>query len=191
MNPLLSQLHPYPFEKLATLKQGINPAQDKPHIALSLGEPQHQIPDLIGEVIVSQLHGLMKYPTTLGIAPLRQAIARWLEGRFELDPATIDGDRHILPVSGTREALFSFAQCVVDPGRAPIVVMLNPFYQIYEGAALLAGAQPHYVNTTVETGFVPDFLSVPDAIWSRCQLLYICPCNENGFPGHGFRRSRR
>lgn len=181
MNPHLAKLQPYPFERLARLKQGINPPADKSHIALSIGEPQHPTPSLISDALIANLKGLGNYPATKGIATLRQAIADWLARRFLLPTCAVDAERHVLPVNGTREALFSFAQCLVDPADQPIVLMPNPFYQIYEGAALLAGAEPYFLNTTRENGFLPDFDAVPDEVWARCQLLYICsPGNPTG-----------
>ena len=181
VNPHLAQLQPYPFEKLARLKQGLRPPAHLAHIALSIGEPQHPTPKLIGDALTAHLAGLGNYPTTKGIAPLRQAIADWLLSRFRLPPGALDADAQVIPVNGTREALFSFAQCVVDPASRPVVAMPNPFYQIYEGAALLAGAEPYFLNTTAETGYLPDFDAVPEAVWARCQLLYICsPGNPTG-----------
>lgn len=181
MNPHLQTLQPYPFEKLAQLKQGLTPPATKPHIALSIGEPQHPTPSLIVDALVSRLAGLTNYPATKGIPELRQAIAAWLERRFVLPQGAVDPERQVLPCAGTREALFSFAQCVIDPSRQPVVAMPNPFYQIYEGAALLAGAEPYFLNTTRETGYLPDFDSVPTSVWARCQLLYICsPGNPTG-----------
>ncbi|MGZ8136528.1 MAG: succinyldiaminopimelate transaminase, partial [Methylococcaceae bacterium] len=183
MTPNLKYLHPYPFEKLAQLKQGIVPPHDKAHIALSIGEPTHPTPLFIQEALVTQSGGLGVYPTTKGIVELRLAIAEWLSKRFRIPAELINPDAHILPVSGTREALFSFAQCVIDSTTAikPVVIMPNPFYQIYEGAALLAGAEPYFLNTVEKTGYLPDFDAVPEAIWQRCQLLYICsPGNPSG-----------
>lgn len=181
MNPHLQTLQPYPFEKLAQLKQGLTPPATKPHIALSIGEPQHPTPSLIVDALVSRLAGLTNYPATKGIPELRQAIAAWLERRFVLPQGAVDPERQVLPCAGTREALFSFAQCVIDPSRQPVVAMPNPFYQIYEGAALLAGTEPYFLNTTRETGYLPDFDSVPTSVWARCQLLYICsPGNPTG-----------
>ena len=181
MNPHLSKLQPYPFEKLARLKLGAQPPAGKPHIALSIGEPQHPTPKLITDALIAHLSGLGNYPATKGIAPLRQAISDWLSARFRLPAGAVDADAHVIPVNGTREALFSFAQCVIDPAPKPVVAMPNPFYQIYEGAALLAGAEPYFLNTTAETDFLPDFDAVPDAVWARCQLLYICsPGNPTG-----------
>ncbi len=179
MNPRLAALHPYPFEKLARLKAGVEPPADKPHIALSIGEPQDPPPHFVSEAVIGHLHGLAKYPSTRGLPALREAIAAWLQRRFRL-PA-IDPETQVLPVNGTREALFSFAQAVIDPSRDPLVAMPNPFYQIYEGAALLAGAEPYYLNATAATGWLPDFDAVPESIWRRCQLLYLCsPYNPAG-----------
>ncbi len=181
MNSHLTQLHPYPFEKLALLKQGITPAADKSPIALSIGEPQHPTPHFIQEALIQHLHGLSAYPSTKGLPELRQAIARWLMHRFGLPAAAVDAEQHVLPVNGSREALFSFVQAVVDPAEQALVLMPNPFYQIYEGAALLAGARPYYLNTTAETGFLPDFDAVPEAVWRRCKVLFICsPGNPTG-----------
>ena len=178
MNPHLSQLHPYPFEKLAQLKHGITPPADKSPIVLSIGEPAHATPPFIKEALVLHLQGLSNYPTTKGIPELRQAIATWLEKRFT---CVVNAETQVLPVSGTREALFSFAQCVVNSADKPLVVMPNPFYQIYEGAALLAGAEPYFLNALAETDYLPDFDNVPESVWQRCQLLYICsPANPSG-----------
>ncbi|BCX89722.1 N-succinyldiaminopimelate aminotransferase [Methylomarinovum tepidoasis] len=179
MNPRLDLLQPYPFEKLARLKAGIVPPADKPHIALSIGEPQDPPPHFLAEAVIAHLHGLAKYPTTRGLPQLREAIAAWLQRRFRL--AAVDPERQVLPVNGTREALFSFAQALIDPADKPLVLMPNPFYQIYEGAALLAGAEPYYLNATAATGFLPDFDAVPEAVWRRCRLLYLCsPYNPTG-----------
>ncbi len=182
MTPNLKHLHPYPFEKLAQLKQGIVPPANKPHIALSIGEPTHATPHLIQEALLTHLHGLANYPTTKGIPELRQTIAGWICRRFQLPANSVDPETQVLPVNGTREALFSFAQCLIDPtGAVPVVMMPNPFYQIYEGAALLAGAEPYYLNTLEDSGYLADFNAVPDEIWQRCQLIYICsPGNPTG-----------
>ena len=186
MNPDLQRLHPYPFEKLAELKAGITPPTDRAHIPLSIGEPQHAPPTAVIETMATHLDGLARYPLTRGSLALRQAIADWLTRRFALAPRQIDAERHVLPVAGTREALFSFAQAVVartpvDTGERPVVLMPNPFYQIYEGAALLAGAEPYYYPNTADNGFLPDFDAIPEAIWRRAQLLYVCsPGNPAG-----------
>lgn len=178
MNPDLSRLHPYPFEKLRTLKQGIIPLTDKTHIALAIGEPKHPTPALIKNALLQQIDALGNYPSTKGLLALRTAVSDWLTQRFQL---TIEADTQVLPVNGTREALFAFAQCVVDPGENGLVLMPNPFYQIYEGAALLSGAEPYYLNTLEENQYLPDFDSITDDIWQRCQLLYICsPGNPTG-----------
>lgn len=185
MNSDLKQLHPYPFEKLAELKAGCNPPNDLPHIALSIGEPKHPTPSFITEAVIEHLHGLSHYPTTAGTLELRQSIADWLDKRFHL-AGNLDAASQVLPVNGTREALFAFAQAVVDrdPARNqadPLVVMPNPFYQIYEGAAILAGAEPHFLNCDAVNHFIPDFANVSADIWDRCQLLYLCsPGNPTG-----------
>jgi N-succinyldiaminopimelate aminotransferase len=181
MNPDLARLQAYPFERLARLKHGIQPAPGKSALSLAMGEPRHQPPGFIAEEVIAHLHGLAQYPLTRGNLELRAAIARWLQRRYGLSAASLDPERHILPVNGTREALFAIAQTVIDRSRRPLVMMPNPFYQIYEGAALLAGAEPWYINTTVETRWLPDFSSVPAEAWQRCQLLYLCsPGNPTG-----------
>lgn len=178
MNPDLELLHPYPFEKLAQLFRDVVPA-DKPHIALSIGEPQHPAPDFVRQIVADNTDLLAKYPSTQGIVELREAIADWLCQRFGLK--RLDVQREVLPVNGTREALFAFAQALLDRQRTPLVLMPNPFYQIYEGAALLAGGQPVYLPCTASTGFQPDFDAVSADTWTRCQLLYICsPGNPTG-----------
>ena len=181
MTPNLKYLHPYPFEKLAQLKQGITPPVEKSPIVLSIGEPAHVTPRFIEEAILNHIKGLSNYPTTKGISELRQGISTWLAKRFKIPVECINPESQVLPVSGTREALFSFAQCVVDATVKPVVVMPNPFYQIYEGAALLAGAETYFLNTLAEDNYLPDFDAVPEAIWQRCQLIYICsPGNPSG-----------
>lgn len=181
MNPDLQRLLPYPFERLAQLKTGISPPAALAPINLSIGEPKHQPPHCVAEQLISHLHGLANYPLTRGSDELRGSIARWLQRRFELPESSIDAARHILPVNGTREALFAFAQAVIDRSRAPLVVMPNPFYQIYEGAALLAGAEPWFQNTVAATDYRPDFNAVPGEVWRRCQLIYVCtPGNPSG-----------
>lgn len=181
MNPDLDRLQPYPFEKLNRLKAGIEPPAGKPHIALSIGEPKHRPPAFVAEALVGQLDGLANYPLTKGIAELRRACSEWAERRFSLPAGSLDPEHNVLPVSGTREALFAFAQAVVDRREAPLVLAPNPFYQIYEGAALLAGADPYFLNTTEATGFLPDLEAVPADVWARAQLIYVCsPGNPTG-----------
>lgn len=185
MNPDLGRLQSYPFEKLAALKQGMDPPRERDPIGLHIGEPKHPTPSLITEALIAHLHRLSVYPTTRGLPELRGAIADWLGVRFRPEGGAtlaVDPERHVLPVNGTREALFAIAQAVVDRTHpAPLVLMPNPCYQIYEGAALLAGAEPQYLACRPENGFIPDFDSVDAATWDRCQLLYLCsPGNPTG-----------
>lgn len=181
MNSDIARLQPYPFEKLRDLKAGVQPNPGKSPIVLSIGEPQHAAAPFVSAELLKHLNTLSHYPLTKGSLALRESISQWLLRRFHLGAGSIDPERHVLPVTGTREALFSFAQAVVERSRNPLVLLPNPFYQIYEGAALLAGAEPYYLNTTQASGFVPDFRAVPAAVWSRCQLLYICsPGNPTG-----------
>ena len=181
MIPNLKYLHPYPFEKLARLKQGITPPENKSSIVLSIGEPAHVTPSLIEQALLDHIDGLSNYPTTKGIPDLRQSISAWLAKRFNIPSKYIDPEAHVLPVSGTREGLFSFAQCLVDATVNPVVIMPNPFYQIYEGAAVLAGAETYFLNTIASGNYLPDFDVVPEIIWQRCQLIYICsPGNPSG-----------
>jgi N-succinyldiaminopimelate aminotransferase len=180
VNPRLQLLQPYPFEKLRKLFAGVTPDPALTHISLGIGEPRHPTPDLVKRALTDSLAKLASYPPTAGGEVLRQAIADWLVRRYRL--RTIDWKTEVLPVNGSREALFAFAQTVIDPTEADsIVVCPNPFYQIYEGAALLAGARPHYVNTTADTGFGVDYASVPEAAWRKTRLLYVCsPGNPTG-----------
>ena len=180
MNPNLNALHPYPFQKLRDLFAGITPNADYTPVNLSIGEPKHATPEFIKEALTRNLGGLANYPTTLGSAELRTAISNWMARRYGI-PAP-DIERAIIPVNGSREALFAFAQAVIDPSRPnPVVISPNPFYQIYEGAALLAGAEPYYLNTLPENGLRMDFASVPDSVWNRTQLVYVCsPGNPTG-----------
>ncbi|UDG81908.1 succinyldiaminopimelate transaminase [Candidatus Vallotia cooleyia] len=185
MNPRLDLLQPYPFEKLNALFDGIIPSSSHAPISFGIGEPKHPTPELIREAVRTSLDGLALYPATAGTLLLRHAISSWLQRRYGLpwvDPAT-----DVLPVSGSREALFAFAQTVVDSsclsdiGRPPFVLCPNPFYQIYEGAALLAGAKPYYVNSNSASHYMCDYSTVPHAILERTQLLYICsPGNPTG-----------
>ncbi|WXL27184.1 succinyldiaminopimelate transaminase [Ectopseudomonas mendocina] len=185
MNDALNQLQPYPFEKLRALLGTVQAPADKTPIALSIGEPKHPAPAFVAEALSTNLGQLSVYPTTLGIPALREAMAAWAGRRFGLTTGAVDPARHILPVNGTREALFAFTQAVIKrsaPGEAPgLVVSPNPFYQIYEGAAFLAGAEPHYLPCLEAHGFNPDFDAVSDDIWQRCQILFLCsPGNPTG-----------
>ena len=179
MNPHLDRLHPYPFERLRTLLAGV-PVPARPGIRLSIGEPQHATPELIRTALIAHFAGFSTYPLTVGLDALREAIATWFSRRFNL-PA-VNAGTQVLPVTGTREALFAFAQTIVDTSQpAPIVVCPNPFYQIYEGAALLAGAEPAFLNQTAQQGYALDLGSLSDDQWRRTQLLYVCsPGNPTG-----------
>ncbi|MBS1996296.1 MAG: aminotransferase class I/II-fold pyridoxal phosphate-dependent enzyme, partial [Cyanobacteria bacterium SZAS LIN-2] len=179
-NSCLLELQPYPFERLHALLSGSTPPADKKPIAWSIGEPKHAAPPFIAEVIAREIGGLSNYPLTAGEAALREAICQWLTTRFKLKAGSLDKEKHVLPCNGTREALFAIAQAVVDAAPDALVLMPNPFYQIYEGAVLLAGARPHYLNVLEET-LCPDFDSVSEEVWRRCQLIYICtPGNPTG-----------
>lgn len=178
MNPDLALLHPYPFEKLNALFATVKPA-DLPLIPLSIGEPKHPAPEFVKEILQHNFQHLSTYPSSKGLPELRQSIADWLKQRFSLQH--IDFENEILPVSGTREALFSFVQAAIDRTKSPYVVVPNPFYQIYEGAALLAGAKPYYVNCTAENGYKGDFDQVPAEVWQNTQILFVCtPGNPTG-----------
>lgn len=179
MNPDLQRLQPYPFEKLNRLKSEVTAPTDLAHIALSIGEPKHEPPAFVLQTLVDNLPRIANYPTTKGLPELRQAIAHWLTKRFQL--SGVDAESQVLPANGTREALFAFAQAVIDRTSKPLVVSPNPFYQIYEGAAFLAGAEPYFLNCNQDNGYIPDFDAVPADVWQRCQLLFLCsPGNPTG-----------
>jgi len=181
MNPELDKLHPYPFEKLTSLKQGSVANPNVNHIALSIGEPKHASPQFVLDTLTQQVAGVSAYPLTKGLPELRQAIADWLITRFHLPQDSLSADDQVIPVNGTREALFAFAQAVINKETSPLIIMPNPFYQIYEGACYLAGAEPYFLNTTAENNYLPDFNAVPKNVWQRCQLLYLCsPGNPTG-----------
>jgi N-succinyldiaminopimelate aminotransferase len=181
MNPLLERLHPYPFERLAALLAGVTPPAGRPHIPLSIGEPRHAPPAFIADALVRTLDRLAVYPKAAGLPELRASCAGWLERRFRLGGGTVDPDRMVVPVNGSREGLFSFVQAMLDPRAGGLVMMPNPFYQIYEGAALLAGAEPYYLDTTPANGFLPELDAVPAADWRRCRILFVCsPGNPTG-----------
>ena len=180
MNPHLDRLHSYPFEKLRQLFAGVTPNPAFSPISLGIGEPKHPTPPLIQKALTHAVAGLATYPSTHGGEPLRAAIAGWLERRYGIPP--VDADTMVLPVNGSREALFAIAHSVVDAGRPGALVMSpNPFYQIYEGAAYLAGAEPYFVNSVPARNFACDYASVPDDVWPRVQLMYVCsPGNPTG-----------
>ena len=180
MNPNLNLLQPYPFQRLRDLFAGITPNPAFNNINLSIGEPKHATPQLIKDALTNNLAGLATYPTTLGSVELRTAISNWIARRYNI--VAPNPDKAILPVTGSREALFAFAQVVIDSSKIkPIVISPNPFYQIYEGAAFLAGAEPYFLNTTPENGHAMDFARVPADILRRTQLVYVCsPGNPSG-----------
>ncbi len=182
MNRDLSLLQQNPFEKLAQLKQGLQPPRQLDHIAMSIGEPQHPAPHFVIENLIAHLHQLSNYPSTRGKDELRVAIADWASTRFGIQPSLVDPEVNLLPVSGTREALFAIAQAVVDRSQdEPLVMMPNPCYQIYEGATILAGGAPRYLDCLPENQFLPDLDAISARDWSNCQLIYICsPSNPTG-----------
>lgn len=183
MNPDLLRLHAYPFQRFAQLTRDVQPPPDKSHIALSLGEPRHPVPDFVARLVASSVEGLAAYPSTRGGAALREAIADWANRRYGLRTSRLDPERHVLPTCGSREALFSVAHVVIDRrGPAPPVVMMpNPCYPIYEGAALASGAEPWYLNTVEANGYLFEIERVPAGVWARTQLLYLCtPANPTG-----------
>ena len=179
MNPRLKTLQAYPFERLRSLLSGVTPDPAHAPLNLSIGEPKHPTPALITDALVGSLAGLSSYPATAGSPELRRAIAGWLAQRHGL-PA-LDPRNQVLPINGSREALFAFAQTVIDPAGDPLVVCPNPFYQIYEGAALLAGASPWYVDQNPANGYRCHWQSVPESVWQRTRLLFVCsPGNPTG-----------
>jgi N-succinyldiaminopimelate aminotransferase len=180
MNPALDKLQAYPFERLSALLAGATPPEVPP-IAMYIGEPKHAPPPFVLDTLRAHVHKLDSYPMTRGLPVLRESIARMLERRFLVPGAVIDPESMVLPVNGTREALFAFVQACVAPGADQLVVMPNPGYQIYEGAAILAGATPYYLDTTPATRFVPDLGAVPESVWKRCRVLFLCsPGNPTG-----------
>ena len=180
MNPLLDKLQPYPFDKLRKLFADVTPNPAYRPISLGIGEPKHPTPAFIRQALADSLDGLAGYPATAGSEALRTAIADWLERRYGLPK--LDIATQVLPVTGSREALFALAQTLVDPKRGDALVACpNPFYQIYEGAAYLSGAEPYFLNSDPARNFAPDYQSVPPAVWERVQLLYLCsPGNPTG-----------
>lgn len=179
MNPRLSALQAYPFERLRQLLAGVTPAPGHAPISLGIGEPKHATPSLIAEAIAQNMRGLSSYPATQGELSLRQALVAWVQRRYGL---ALDPQRHVLPVSGSREALFAIAQTVIDPEeRGAVVLCPNPFYQIYEGAALLAGATPWFVPSDPARNFGLNWDTVPPEVWARTRMVYVCtPGNPAG-----------
>ena len=180
MNPRLARLQSYPFQKLTSLLEGAKPNPELRPIPLYIGEPKHPTPEFIKRALADNLSGLASYPATLGTPELRGAIARWLEQRYGIPP--VDPATQVIPVNGSREALFAIAQAVIDPSkRDPLVVCPNPFYQIYEGAALLAGARPAYLNNLPQRDYAFDWSELAEEDWNRVQLVYVCsPANPTG-----------
>ncbi len=184
MNPYLDSLLPYPFERMNALKAGLASRSNAPHIALSIGEPRHATAAFLVDASTDRSRaaaGLGTYPATKGSDSLRCAIADWVTARFKLRNSTLTAASHVLPVNGTREALFSFAQAVLTGRTGSCAILPNPFYQIYEGAVLLRGAAPYYVPCPADSSFQPDFDAVPDDVWANCELLFVCtPGNPTG-----------
>jgi len=181
MNPRLTRLHAYPFERLAQLTADVRPPAELQPIAMSIGEPQHTPPRFLVRALEQNLTRLGRYPPTRGLPELRAACARYLERRYDLPAGSVSEEEMVLPVNGTREALFAFVQAAVDERHDPLVLMPNPFYQIYEGAALLAGARPYLLNTTAQQQYLPDLDAVPEPVWRHCQVLFLCsPGNPSG-----------
>ena len=182
MNPDLAKLHPYPFAKLQQMLSSTETNEQLDPILLSIGEPKHPAPEFVAAELVAHLPKLNKYAATKGMPELRQVISHWASKRFNLGSANLCPDEQVIPVNGTREALFAIAQAVVDTSATkPLVVSPNPFYQIYEGAAYLAGADIHFLPCTKANGYIPDYQEVAEEVWRHCQLLYICsPGNPSG-----------
>ena len=179
MNPDLDKLQSYPFQKLNALLESAKPNPGLAPISLYIGEPRHPTPEFIKQSLIDNLAGMASYPATAGLPQLRAAISHWIAGRYHVD---VDPQTQIIPVTGSREALFSFAQAVIDPRKPdPVVICPNPFYQIYEGAALLGGATPYFLNSLANNRYAADFNDLPDSVWQRTQLIYTCsPGNPTG-----------
>lgn len=184
MNPDIQALLPYPFAQLRSLLSSAQPATDQPFLNLSIGEPKHQMPDFLEKTLVDSLAEFGRYPPTQGGDALREAIQLWLINRYGTSLSAIDPQQHIISANGTRESLFGIAQCVFDRTQAkskPYIMMANPCYQIYEGAATMAGATPYYLPTTQASGYKPDYHDIPDQIWQQTQMVYYCsPGNPIG-----------
>lgn len=181
MNSRLQKLRPYPFERLRSLLADAMPPKALPHISMSIGEPKHTPPRFILDALTQNLASLGSYPSTAGLLEFRIAVADWLTRRFRLTSGSLNPDTMVLPANGTREALFAFVQAMTDSTRQPLIVMPNPFYQIYEGAALLAGATPYFMGNERANEDLPDLDSVPADVWKRCEVLFLCsPGNPTG-----------
>ncbi len=181
MNPDLNRLQPYPFEKLTALKAQVTAPEELQHIPLSIGEPRHPAPQFVLDCLTSNINRISNYPTTKGMPELREAIANWCQRRFQLNENTLTAEDNVLPVNGTREAIFAFTQALIERKPDALIASPNPFYQIYEGAAYLAGAEPYFMPCRAENGFIPDFDAVPEEVWHNTQLLFLCsPGNPTG-----------
>ena len=181
MNKDLQYLQAYPFEKLNALITDVEGNSSLEPIALSIGEPKHSPPDFVLSVLSDSLDSINRYPTTKGLPELREAISHWATNRFQLLMNSLTAEGHILPVCGTREALFSFTQAVIDRSRTPLVVCPNPFYQIYEGASVLSGTSLYFFNCTEDNNYDGDLNNIPSSVWKQCQLLFLCsPGNPTG-----------
>jgi len=182
MNRGLNKLKPYPFERLTAIRARIRPPTTGKLVDLSIGEPQHATPAVILDALGDALRGIADYPKTRGLLALREVIVAWASRRFHLENVNLTAEHHVLPVNGTREALFAIVQCSVDANsRKDLILIPNPFYQIYEGAALLSGAKPYYLPCPAARGFQPQWDAVPDEIWSRAALVFVCsPANPSG-----------
>ena len=181
MNNDLALLQPYPFEKLAKLLGGLTPPSDLEHISLGIGEPKHPAPAIVTDKLNEKVDLVANYPTTKGSPAIRKTIAEWCTRRFSLKADSLSADDNILPVNGTREAIFAFTQIAVERKANALVLSPDPFYQIYEGAAYLAGAKPYFLPTLADNNFVPDYDAIPESVWKNCELLFVCsPNNPSG-----------
>lgn len=182
MNSRLDKLSPYPFQKLNKLKSSGVVQTDLEHIPLSVGEPKHPAPECALEALTSNLDAVTRYPSTRGTSELRRTLADWLCQRFSLDKQSFSADKNVLPVNGTREALFAIAQTLIDPAsEESLIISPNPFYQIYEGAGIMSGAAIHMMNCEHNNNFLPNLDDLTHEVLSRCELMYLCtPGNPTG-----------
>lgn len=179
MNPYIQSLHPYPFEKLADLLADIKPNPEKELIKLTIGEPQHAAPQFVKDCLANNLDGISKYPLTKGDPALSEAIAQWCKKRFSL--TSLDPKSQVLPVTGTREALFAITQTLIDSKGNDVIISPNPFYQIYEGAGILAGAELHFLDCDAKNNYQINYQAVPNSVWERCKIVFVCsPNNPTG-----------
>lgn len=184
LNQRIDSLRDYPFRRLAALISGATPATNRPVIDLSVGEPQHQPPDFVKEIIAARSDSWNRYPPINGTADFRAACANWLNRRYNLPAGMIDPDTMIAPCAGSRESLYMLATVAIngrEDGQKPLALMPNPFYQVYVGAAVIAGAEPVFLTATKETGFLPDLDALTPKMLDRTQIMYLCtPANPQG-----------